>query len=62
MLESVTVVDEALLVRALDVYENDRIDFAEAYLVACAETTGITRIASFDRTIDRVRTVDRIEP
>jgi predicted nucleic acid-binding protein len=40
----------------------DRLDFAEAYLVACAESTGIGRIASFDRTIDRVSTVERIEP
>ena len=32
------------------------------YLVACAETTDIGRIASFDRTIDRVSAVERIEP
>jgi len=30
--------------------------------VACAESTGIGRVASFDRTIDRVPTVERIEP
>ncbi|MCB9386198.1 MAG: type II toxin-antitoxin system VapC family toxin, partial [Microthrixaceae bacterium] len=43
-------------------YEVDRLDFAEAYLVACAESTGIGRVASFDRTIDRVSTVERVEP
>ena len=33
-----------------------------AYLVSCAETTGVNRVASFDRTIDRVSTVTRVEP
>jgi predicted nucleic acid-binding protein len=40
----------------------DRVDFAEAYLVASAESTGVGRIASFDRSLDRVRSVERIEP
>jgi predicted nucleic-acid-binding protein len=60
--ESVVVVDPGLLLRAVEVYETDRIDFAEAYLVACAESTGVARVASFDRSIDRVGTVERIEP
>jgi predicted nucleic acid-binding protein len=60
--EPVVTVDPALLLRAVEVYETDRIDFAEAYLVACAETTGINRVASFDRSIDRVGTVERVEP
>jgi predicted nucleic acid-binding protein len=55
-------VDPALLLRAIEVYEIDRLDFAEAYLVACAESTGIGRIPSFDPTIDRVSTVERVEP
>jgi len=61
-LASVETVDSALLLRALEVYEIDRIDFAEAYLVASAESTGVNGIASFDRSIDRVRTVERVEP
>jgi predicted nucleic-acid-binding protein len=61
-MRSVTTVDPALLHRAIEVYEFDRLDFAEAYLVACAETTGVGRIASFDRAIDRVTTVERLEP
>jgi predicted nucleic-acid-binding protein len=60
--DSVVVVDPALLLRAVELYETDRLDFAEAYLVACAETTGVRRVASFDRAIDRVGTVDRVEP
>lgn len=61
-MRSMITVDPALLLRAIEVYEVDRLDFAEAYLVACAESTGIGRIASFDRAIDRVTTIERIEP
>jgi predicted nucleic acid-binding protein len=43
------------------VYESERLDFAEAYLLACAESTGINVIASFDKSIDRVGTVKRVE-
>lgn len=60
--DSVVTVDPALLLRAVEVYETERVDFAEAYLVACAESTGINRVASFDRSLDRVGTVERIEP
>jgi len=59
---AVVVVDEPLLLRALEVYEVERLDFAEAYLVASAEASGVGAIASFDRTIDRLSTVRRIEP
>ena len=61
-MRSIVTVDPAMLLRAVEVYEVDRLDFAEAYLVACAESTGIGRVASFDRTIDRVSTVERVEP
>ena len=59
---SIVTVDPALLLRAIEVYEHDRIDFAESYLVACAETTGVNQVASFDRSIDRVTTIERVEP
>ena len=61
-MESIMVVDRAVLMRAVEVYELDRLDFAEAYLVACAESTGIRRVASFDRALDRISTVQRVEP
>lgn len=60
--DSISVVDRDVLLRAVEVYQIDRLDFAEAYLVACAESTGIGRIVSFDRSIDRVSTIQRIEP
>ncbi len=59
---SIVTVDPALLLRTVEVYETARLDFAEAYLVANAESTGVDRIASFDRAIDQVTTVERIEP
>lgn len=61
-MRSMMTVDPALLLRAIEIYELDRLDFAEAYLVACAESTGVGAVASFDKAIDRVTTVTRIEP
>ena len=58
-LPAIATVDPASLLRALEVYEIDRLDFAEAYLVAQAESTGIGEIVSFDRTIDRIGSVKR---
>ena len=59
---SVVVDDVGMLLRTLALYQVERLDFADAYLVAVAESTGIGAVASFDRTIDRVGTVTRIEP
>lgn len=59
---SIATVDPALLLRAIEVYEVDRLDFADAYLVACAESTGVGALASLDQSIDRVTTVQRVEP
>lgn len=60
-LPNVVADDERRLLRALIIYQDARVHFAEAYLVARAEATG-GAVASFDRSIDRVDTVDRIEP
>jgi hypothetical protein len=38
------------------VYELDRLDFAEAYLVAQAEATGINKVLSLGHSIDRLAT------
>jgi predicted nucleic acid-binding protein len=58
---AVRVLDVGLLQRAIEVYELHRLDFADAYLVASAERTGVGVVASFDRAIDRVGTVHREE-
>ena len=62
VMESVNVIDAPLLLRAVEIYECDRLDFAEAYLIASAESTGVMRVASFDRSIDRVKSITRVEP
>ena len=61
-MESVRVIDAPLLLRAIALYEGQRLDFADAYLVACAEITGVNRVASFDKAIGRILTVERVEP
>ncbi len=62
VMKSVSVVDAPLLLRAVEIYEFDRLDFAEAYLIASAESTGVMKVASFDRSIDRVKSITRVEP
>jgi predicted nucleic acid-binding protein len=59
---AIRVLDPELLLRAVEAYDTHRLDFADAYLVASAERSGIGEIVSFDRAIDRVGTVRRVEP
>lgn len=61
-LPSIAVVDHDLLLRAVELYEIVRLDFAEAYLAGLAELSDVNRVASFDRQIDRVKTIKRVEP
>jgi predicted nucleic acid-binding protein len=60
-LPSIETVDPDSLLRALVLHEVG-LDFAEAYLVAQAETTGVGEVVSFDRAIARVGTVAVREP
>ena len=59
---AIGVADEPLLLRALEVYEVHHLDFADACLVAIAETSGVDAVVSFDKAIERVPTVRRVEP
>ncbi len=61
-LPSIVALDTELLLRALEIYELERLDFADAYLVAQAEASGVGEIVSFDRSIDRISSVTRREP
>ncbi|MGN2635726.1 PIN domain-containing protein [Nocardia takedensis] len=54
--------DPALLIRTIDVYEHHRLSFADAYLAALAESESGSAVASFDRGLDRVPTLTRVEP
>lgn len=61
-MDSIVTSDHDVLLRSLDLYELKKLDYAEAYLVALAETSGVEKIASFDRRLDRVETIERIQP
>ena len=56
---AVRVVDLGLLQRAVEIYDVERLDFAEAYLVACAERAGSARSPPSTARTDRVPTVRR---
>jgi len=58
---SIRTLSPAVLLRALEVYEAGRTDFIEAYLAAAAEAADVPRVASFDRDLDRVSTITRVE-
>ncbi len=59
---SIRVRDADLLQRTVEVFELRKVGFPDAYLIAAAERSGVGVIASFDRQIDRVGTVRRLEP
>ena len=59
---SIHVDDAALLYRTVELYEAHNFSFADAYLVASAERSGVGVVASFDRGIDRAGTIQREEP
>lgn len=61
-LPSIAVVDHDHLFRAIELYELSPLHLADAYLAALAELSNVKTIASFDRRIDKVRTVRRVEP
>ena len=59
---AIVVLDPPMLMGAREVYESDGLELAESYLGAQAERSGVGAVASFDKAIDRVTTVRRIEP
>ena len=59
---TVTVADQPVLLRSLEVYEEDRLHFAEAQLVAVAEASGIGRVLSFDKELKRATSIEWREP
>jgi hypothetical protein len=46
---AIAVADEVLLLRALELYEQYRIHFAESYLAACAELSGVATLRAGSR-------------
>jgi predicted nucleic acid-binding protein len=58
----ITTSNPGVLLRALTLYETHGLHFVDACLVASAEASGVGTVASFDKAIDRVEAVRRIEP
>jgi predicted nucleic-acid-binding protein len=59
---TVRVADQPVLLRSLELYEQDRLHFAEAQLVAVAEASGIGRVLSFDKGLKRATLIEWREP
>ena len=59
---TIVTIDTPVLLRTLAIYERERLGFADAYLAAQAEATGVREVLSFDRGLDRVGTVTRRDP
>ena len=58
--DPIAVANHDLLLRAIELYEHARLDFAEAYLAAAAELSDVESVASLHRTLDRVDTIRRV--
>jgi predicted nucleic-acid-binding protein len=59
---NIATIDASTLFRALAIYEEQRLHFAEAHLVAQAEASGVGKVLSFDRALSRAKTVDWHQP
>ena len=59
---AIVVLDEVLLLRALELYELEKLDFVTSYLAAGAERSGVGAVASFYQSLERIETVQLIEP
>ena len=59
---TIVVLDEVLLLRALELYERESLDFVTAYLAAAAERSGVGAVASFYRSLERIESVRLVEP
>jgi predicted nucleic-acid-binding protein len=59
---AIVVLDQTLLLRALELYEREELDFASSYLAASAERTGVGAVASFYRSLESLASVRLVEP
>lgn len=59
----IDVVNGALVLRALELYETAKIDFVDGYIAAVMERRGIREIFSFDKKhLSRLSSLERREP
>jgi predicted nucleic acid-binding protein len=57
------VINGAVVGRALEIYQDQNVDFVDAHIVALAEKLNISEIYSFDKKhLSRIENIKRIEP
>lgn len=61
-LPGVEVPDPSLTRETLDLWSEAKLDFADAYLTALGRTTKGTGVLSFDRGLDRIEGLRRVDP
>lgn len=61
-LPAIVTADDLLLLRSIELFERHRLGFADAYIAAAAEISGVSTVVSFDRRLDRVGSIKRSEP
>ncbi len=61
-LPSIVAPEGRALIDALQLYLSTRIHFVDAYVAAVARRTNVGRVTSFDRRLDCVEGIERVEP
>lgn len=51
-----------LILNAILLYQNHNIDYIDAYIAAYAQENKISEIVSYDRHLDKIKEIQRIEP
>ena len=61
-LKNLTMNDEKIIGRAIEIFKNRNIDFIDAFCASLAEEHQIKYICSYDRDFDKIKDIKRIEP
>jgi predicted nucleic acid-binding protein len=61
-LKSIEVADADLAIETLRIWTDARVDFADAYLAALARSVDRAGVLSFDKGLDRIEGVERVDP
>lgn len=56
------VINRPVIVKALFYYQQFNIDYIDAYLAAYTEENGMKELISFDKSLDKITAIKRVEP
>lgn len=59
---NIHIEDKEIILRALDIFEANNIDFIDAYNAAAMLHKGIDSIYSYDKHYDRIKEIKRLKP